>query len=175
MRTIDTLVIHHSASRSGDVPTFRAEHIERLGARDIGYHNVIGNEHGLPDGHIAAGRPHDQEGAGVFGNNRGKLHVCLVGDFEKPDPGFTGPPSRAQFYALGHWLHVNGRRYGVTNYCRVVGHREITIPGHGTDCPGTEMPLREIRLWYQANIGRETPAQSLDAFLASLKIPMREL
>ena len=172
MRAIDTLVIHHSASPSGDVARFTEEHKAR-GFSTIGYHNVIGNGHGLPDGHIAEGRPHAQEGAGVYGNNRGKLHVCCVGNFERPDPGFTGAPSRAQFYSLGHWLHTNGRRYRITDFRQVVGHREITIPGHGTACPGTEMPLREVRLWFQAHLGRETPAQSLDAFLASLKLPMR--
>ncbi|MGV3723807.1 MAG: peptidoglycan recognition family protein [Actinomycetota bacterium] len=167
MRNIDTLVIHHSAGPSGNVNSFRAEHLER-GFSDIGYHNVIGNGHGLPDGHIAAGRPADQEGAGVYGNNTGKLHVCLVGNFEKPDKGFTGPPTRKQIAALGHWLHTNGRRYGVTDFRKVVGHREITLRGHGTACPGSEMPLRQIRRWYQANIGKSEP-EPLDEYLLRVK------
>lgn len=164
MRVIDTLVIHHSASASGDVPTFRALHKQKLGAKDIGYHEVIGNGHGLPDGHIAAGRPHDQVGAGVYGNNARKLHVCCVGNFERPDSGFTGAPSRKQLFALGHWLHTNSRRYGITDAKRVVGHREITIEGHGTACPGTEMPLKLIRTWYAANVGKLEP-EGLDAYL----------
>jgi hypothetical protein len=164
MRKIATLVIHHSASRSGTVEEFRAEHKRRLGATDIGYHNLIGNGHGLPDGHIAAGRPHEQVGAGVFGNNRGKLHVCCVGNFEKSDPGFTGAPSRAQIYALGHWLHVNGRRYAIVDHRKVVGHREVAIAGHATACPGSEMPMREIRYWYAANIRKMDP-EGLDTYL----------
>lgn len=165
MRRIDTLVIHHSASASGNVEVFRAEHIKRLRAKNIGYHDVIGNGRGLPDGHISTGRPHDQVGAGVWGNNARKLHVCLVGNFERPDRGFTGPPSRKQLSALGHWLHTNGRRYQIADYRRVVGHKEIALPGHSTACPGTEMPLTFIRRWYHANIGLEVPALSLPAYL----------
>lgn len=157
MRRIDTLVIHHSAGPSGTVAEFRAEHIARLGATDIGYHEVIGNGHGLPDGHIAEGRPHDMVGAGVWGNNSGKLHVCCVGNFERPDKGYTGRPSDKQLFALGHWLHTNARRYGISSPGRVVGHREIALKGHETACPGTDMPLHTIRLWFAANVADATP------------------
>ena len=163
MRPITHLVIHHSATPSGDVARFRKEHQAR-GYSDIGYHEVIGNGKGLPDGHISRGRPHEQDGAGVYGNNSGKLQVCLIGNFERSDQGYTGKPSPRQMAALGHWLHVNGRRYGMTDYRKVVGHREITLAGHGTACPGSEMPLREIRLWFLANIEKSEP-EPLDQYL----------
>lgn len=153
MRRIDTLVIHHSATPRGDVESIRAAHRKR-GYADIGYHDVIGNGLDLPDGHISTGRPHDQVGAGVFGANTGKLHVCLIGNFEEK------PPTPAQLAALGHWLHTNLRRYKVAP-AAVVGHREIALEGHGTLCPGRFMPLDRIRAWCAAESSRKTPARDL--------------
>jgi len=162
-RVIDTLVIHHSASASGNVETFREMHQAR-GWSDIGYHEVITNGHGAPDGHIQRGRPHSEIGAGVALNNSGKLQVCLVGNFERGDRGYFGPPTRRQMASLGHWLLVNAKRYGITNYCKIVGHKEIAKRGHATACPGSEMPLKLIRLWFKANVGADEP-ESLDRYL----------
>lgn len=163
MRRILELIIHHSAGASGDIATFTAMHQAR-GFTKIGYHQVIGNGRGIDDGVIATGRPHAQVGAGVFENNSGKLQVCVIGNFERHDAGYTGPPTRKQMYALGHWLHVNGRRYQVADYRKVQGHREVAVKGHATACPGSEMPLRAVRLWYQANIGKVEP-EALDVYL----------
>lgn len=170
MRHIDTLVIHHSACPSGNVSVFRAEH-KAKGWIDIGYHAVISNGRGAPDGHIAVGRPYDEVGSGVWGNNTGKLHVCLVGNFDKGDPGFTGRPTSRQLAALGTWLLTNAKRYGpdAGNPVPVIrGHKEITRPGHATACPGSEMPLDAIRRWFKAAFplfiaGQSYPA--LDAYI----------
>jgi N-acetylmuramoyl-L-alanine amidase len=148
MRAISMLVIHHSASLTGSVSVFRQRHkAPPLSWKDVGYHEVITNGQGGPDGQIQRGRPHDQTGAGVFGANTGKLHVCLVGNFEKGDAGYGGPPTVAQMDALGHWLEVNARRYGVGSAGQVAGHREVALRGHGTACPGNQMPLDLVRVW----------------------------
>jgi len=161
VRLIDTLVIHHSAGASGNVRTFRAEHIAR-GWSDIGYHEVITNGHGGPDGSIEQGRPHNQVGAAVFGANTGKLHVCLVGNFQHDDLGYTGKPTRSQMQALGHWLLVNGRRY---HYAKVTDHRSCAIPEHGTLCPGSDFPTHLIQDWYYL-YAKTLANPSLDEFLA---------
>lgn len=171
MRKITHLIIHHSASRGGTIAEFTRLHIERLRARTIGYHNVIGSGVGIPEGIIATGRPHSQVGAGVADANTGKLQVCVIGNFERSHPEYTGPPTRKQMYALGHWLHVNGRRYGVTDYRKVLGHREVTVKGHATACPGSEMPLKQIRLWYQANNGEVEP-EPLDVYLLRSEVTL---
>lgn len=150
MREINCLVIHHSASASGSVDEFRKEHMAK-GWADIGYHEVIGNGHGSPDGHIGQGRQHQYLGAAVFGANTGKLHVCLVGNFHKDDPGYTGKPTKAQMTALGHWLLTNGHRYGRQighRPPRVSDHRSEAIRGHATACPGSEFPTGPVRAWY---------------------------
>lgn len=82
---VDEMDLHCAAVPSGwymtcrnveIVPTIRGWHIKR-GWRDIGYHYVI-----PPDGEILTGRPAEQIGAGVVGNNRGVLHVLLIEKFE---------------------------------------------------------------------------------------------
>src|SRR2546423_126496 len=91
-------------------PSIRSEHLDR-GWEDIGYHALIGNGAGLPDGHIVEGRPEEIQGAAVKLNNRYKLQVCLIGNFHKGDPGYAGPPTKRQYAALGHWLLVKGKQY----------------------------------------------------------------
>ncbi len=46
---------------------------------------------------------------------------------------------------------MNSVRYEICDPTRVVGHREIALPGHGTVCPGSEMPLRRVREWFALN------------------------
>jgi hypothetical protein len=157
-RVIDALVIHHSAGASGSAVVFRLEH-KAKGWSDIGYHAVITNGHGGPDGELQPGRPEEKDGAGVFGNNLRKLHICLVGQFAKGEANCTGLPTPLQYRALGEWLRSRAATYGVTRAAQIVGHKEITIPGHGTACPG-DIPLGKIREWF-AN----ARARALDEYL----------
>lgn len=168
MRRVDTLVIHHSAGPTGNIREFRVQHRAR-GWKDVGYHALVGNGNGCPDGHIQAGRPEDEVGAGVYGNNTGKLQVVLVGQFDPDWSGYTGPPTVRQLSALGHWLWTNGRQYQAAS---VVGHKEITKPGHGTACPG-DLPLEEIRRWYEINLPKAKP-EPLNVYLAKHGYPGKE-
>jgi hypothetical protein len=167
-RSIKQLVIHHSAGSRGSVAEFRRLHRAR-GYSDIGYHAVI-----QPDGRTEAGRSEAIDGAGVWGNNSQKLHVCLIGQFAVKEPGYTGPPTLAQLAALGRWLDSRGKTYGPSHPRPVVGHREITLPGHGTACPG-DLPLDLIRAWFAS--GRSlslpeylnAPAEVVGAAVSKLK------
>lgn len=173
MREINCLVIHHSATPSGSVERFTREHRTK-GWATIGYHEVISNGLEAPDGHIGRGRPHDVIGAGVFGANTGKLHVCLVGNFHKGDHGYTGKPTRAQMSALGHWLITNGNRYGrnIGHHApRLSDHRTEAIHGHGTACPGDQFPTGLVRSWYLLNLDgyKDNPPPDLGAWLDKQK------
>jgi hypothetical protein len=139
MRPITTLCIHHSAGSSGSVDEFRREHMAK-GWNDIGYHSVIGNGLGMPDGKCEPGRPDAVKGSAVWGRNTGLLHVCLVGDFTQR------APTRAQLDTLGEWLRHRSKAYGAT---KAVGHKELALPGHGTLCPG-DLPLNKIRAWFSS-------------------------
>jgi N-acetyl-anhydromuramyl-L-alanine amidase AmpD len=168
-RYIENFVIHHSATDHGTVDQFRVMHKQR-GFADIGYHYLIGNGHGTPDGHIGMGRDESKDGAGVYGNNKQKLHVCIVGNFEKGHPGYTPGPSRRQMSALGHLLMAWAKRYQRKDgtFPKIVGHREITVKGHATACPGNTFPLKQIRLWYDVNSPRHVKGEtftSLNEFL----------
>jgi len=164
MRKINTLVIHHSASPSGSVEEFRKEH-KAKGWVDIGYHTVIGNGNGMLDGKAEQGRPDAKIGAAVFGNNSGKLFVCLVGNFE------IAEPTRAQLETLGEWLFHRRRMYGVTS---IKTHRECAISGHGTSCPGHNLQkkMMDITTWffvYYLAYEQGRPYPTLDAYLETKK------
>jgi N-acetylmuramoyl-L-alanine amidase len=167
-RIVTQLVIHHCACDHGTVESIRAEHKAR-GWSDIGYHWVIGNGAGLPDGDIAAGRPEEIQGAAVKLNNRYKLQVCLIGNFHKGDPGYTGLPTKRQYAALGHWLLVKGKQYANKGkFPDVVGHKEVALPKYPTACPGNQFPLHLIRLWYNRAIQDQKAGKTpvgLDIFI----------
>lgn len=70
------ITLHCSDSENGklaSVDEIRRWHVVR-GFKDIGYHFVI-----YPDGGIHAGRPLDQTGAHVKGENTGNVGICLNG------------------------------------------------------------------------------------------------
>lgn len=156
MRAINRLVIHHSAGPSGNVQEFRRLHVNEHGWSDVAYHEVITNGKGGDDGHIQQGRPHASKGAGVWGNNGGSVQVCLVGNFAPGTPGYSGAPTEAQIRSLGWWLAKNATRYKIRNASQVKGHKEITLPGHRTACPG-DLRLDLIRAWFAANASLSDP------------------
>lgn len=157
-----SIVLHHTAGPAGTVASIRTMHKAR-GFSDIGYHYLIGNGRGMEDGEIQPGRPESKNGGGVYGNNSNRLQAAMVGNFHKPDPGYTGPPSPHQLRTLGEWLLKHGREHAIPAG-KVYGHREIALKNHATACPGSEFPLEKIREWYGANLGKPHP-QPLDEFL----------
>ena len=137
------VVLHHSATESGSVEAIDAVHRRR---RDqfgnhwpgIGYHFVIGNGQGMPDGQIAPTfRWQDQLDGAHARSRRHNLEgigVCLVGDFEQ-----TAPTPR-QISALGELLEQLVLRYDVEPR-RVVRHLDVAA----TRCPGRLFPFEEVR------------------------------
>lgn len=138
-----TIVIHHTATNRGSVESIHAAHLKRKDAngipwKGIGYHFVIGNGHGMPDGAIettfrwrkqlqgahAGDREHNEHGIGI----------ALVGNFEKTRP------TPAQLAALKRLVSVLKREYGIPAK-NVIGHNDI----RATACPGKNLPLAEIR------------------------------
>lgn len=152
-RPITHFVVHHSAGAGGNVAEFRRTHIAR-GFSDVGYHVLIGNGRGAGDGEIQYGRPTSKDGAGVYGNNHRKLHICCVGNFEREHSGYTGELSAAQWNALKVVIADLAAKFRRPDGSKpaVVGHREITLPGHGTLCPGNQFPLEELRRWYRDKV-----------------------
>lgn len=69
------IVVHHSATPTGDVETFRRYHVQVRGWEDVGYHYVI-----TRDGTVQAGRPLWKVGAHARGRNADHIGICLVGE-----------------------------------------------------------------------------------------------
>ena len=121
------LVVHHSATRTGCCPAFRALHRSVFGWKDIGYHYVIGNGTLSGDGEVEPGRPRWAEGAHARGWNDRTIGICLVGNFE------LGRPGARQLRSLSDLLTSLMSGYGLQP-SSIALHREV--PGMRTACPG---------------------------------------
>jgi N-acetyl-anhydromuramyl-L-alanine amidase AmpD len=130
------IVIHHSATDSGSAGAFDAQH-RRRGWDELGYHFVIDNGQGGPDGNIEVGsRWRSQKwGAHCGGtpnneyNNYG-IGICLVGDFS------SSPPSEAQLAALRRLAADLALTYGISPE-DIICHCDA--PNATTECPGAAL------------------------------------
>ena len=130
------IVIHHSATPRGSAGSFDRMHRAR-GWDELGYHFVIDNGDGGPDGRIEVGRRWRVQkwGAHCGGtpdneyNNLG-IGICLVGDFTRRRP------SARQLASLQRLVNYLAAAYGIPPD-RVVGHRDA--PNAATSCPGAKL------------------------------------
>lgn len=134
-REINSIIVHHSATGAGNVDSFRRYHMDSLGFADVGYHHVITNGNGGPDGQVQPGRPEQTQGAHAKGANQHSIGICLVGDFT------AGQPTAKQFRALVEKIAELKQHYpGIKN---IWGHKEA--PGvEPTACPGN-LDMDKIR------------------------------
>lgn len=136
------IVIHHTATSTGSVESIHQTHLARLDAdgkpwRGIGYHFVIGNGHGMPDGHIEATfRWRDQIDGAHAGDatyNTQGIGVCLIGNFEQD------PPTEAQLEALATLTRSLTAEYDIPPQ-NIKGHCDVK----STACPGRYFPMQEL-------------------------------
>ena len=126
------IILHHSAAEAGNVEIFRHDHMTNPAKMwdDVGYHYVITNGNGGPDGLIQKGRNERKQGAHAKrgGRNINSLGICLVGR-----DNFTERQKIATVIL-------------VANLCLKydIEPSERTIQAHGTDCPGPGLNIREI-------------------------------
>ncbi|HEX2972928.1 MAG TPA: peptidoglycan recognition family protein [Tepidisphaeraceae bacterium] len=133
------IVIHHSATPSGSAASFDQAH--RLkGWDELGYHFVIGNGIGSPDGRIEVGPRwvHQKHGAHAkTPDNRFNdfgIGICLVGNFDLDRPTAAQIRSVARLTAyLMQTYHIGADH--------VLGHSDCKP----TDCPGRHVSVAEIR------------------------------
>jgi len=124
---ITSLVIHHSATETGNAEVFRALHRAVNGWVDIGYHFVIGNGSLSEDGEIERGRPMWAVGAHARGHNTDTLGICLVGNFS------LTYPTVKQRISLAALLRELLSGYALSESA-ILLHRDV--PGCITECPG---------------------------------------
>lgn len=126
------IIVHHSATASGDAASFDRAHRNR-GWDELGYHFVIGNGSASGDGQVEVGSRWWKQKHGAHCKVRGHdeynelgIGICLVGNFNQ------GRPSPAQMRALVSMTRRLMERYGIPK-SRVLGHSHLAP----TDCPGT--------------------------------------
>lgn len=133
------IVVHHSATDTGNAAAFDKLHKEK-GWDGLGYHFVIGAGKGKGSrlGRIEAGERWRLQRAGAHakGLNDVAIGVCLVGNFEKAKPA---PEQMQSLVALTRWLQ---RRFRIPPQ-RIFLHREVASAP--TACPGARFPEAAFR------------------------------
>jgi hypothetical protein len=121
-------IIHHTAGATTQTPLeIDAEHRARSFVM-IGYHRLIG-----PDGTVYLGRPLEMVPSAAQGSNTISVDICLIGNFQPDDPGYTGPPTPEAIQALKECsLDVHQR---CPNIERTLGHRDVNQDA----CPGDKL------------------------------------
>lgn len=138
MRDIDTIVIHYLLTPAdfGDrfgspadaVSEVRRWHTDERGWSDIGYHWIV-----FPDGHVEPGRPSAIAGAGVAGQNTGKIHVAYVGGID--DGGNQGVDTRTMAQTKSMYDLCGEIMADLGEQIDVVGHRDLAP----SQCPGYDV------------------------------------
>lgn len=140
------IVIHHTATNSGSVESINAAHLKNKDKSGnawlgIGYHFVIGNGDGMPDGAIEPTFRWRTQIQGAHAGSTNKdynergIGVCLVGNFEKT------PPTSAQRRSVKLLVQTLRTEYRIPS-SEVVGHKDIRASS--TECPGKLFPMAEV-------------------------------
>jgi hypothetical protein len=136
------IVLHHSASASGNYDQIDGEHRKLLGIDGCGYHFVIGNGSGSSDGQIEVSRRWTNQKQGAHTRNA-RTHdadeygigICLVGDFDQQ------PPSPRQLAATQALISYLSKRYRIApSGVRTHAHLAATK----TVCPGKYFPSEAL-------------------------------
>lgn len=130
------LIVHHSATATGNAAKFDAYHRRRRRMKNgLAYHFVVGNGTDSDDGEIETGSRWTKQLQGghvaSLAYNENSLGVCLVGNFEKTRP--TARQVDALVELLGY-LKNDLLGGGPKLYL----HREVK--GERTLCPGRNFP-----------------------------------
>jgi hypothetical protein len=136
------VVLHHSATASGSYGAIDQEHRKRLGWEGCGYHFVIGNGTGSPDGQIEVSRRWSDQKHGIHCRN-GKnpdvseygIGICLVGNLDE------APPTARQIAAAQRLISYLGTRYRIPAD-HIGTHAQLA--SSPTACPGKYFPTRAV-------------------------------
>ncbi|MHC4206234.1 MAG: peptidoglycan recognition protein family protein [Planctomycetota bacterium] len=138
------VIVHHSATETGNAAIFDKMHKEENHWDGIGYDFVIGNGTNSGDGEVEVTFRWRRQIAGAHCGgtpdnwaNEDAVGVCLVGHFD-----YSAPTPR-QMQSLTELINFLQLRYGISN-SRIYGHR--STPGaRVTDCPGRMFPMARLK------------------------------
>ena len=134
------IVIHHSATDAGGALAFDRMHRAR-GWDELGYHFVIDNGEGRPDGQVEVGSrwvkqkygAHTKSPDGKY--NQQGIGICLVGNFE------NSQPTANQWDSLIRLVAYLQRQYNIPAD-HIIGHRDANPT---TLRPGKNVSLPQLR------------------------------
>jgi len=150
------VVVHHSATDSGSVDSIDAEHRSRKDSLGnpwlgIGYHFVIGNGNGMPDGEVEPTFRWKQQIHGAHSgsavHNANGIGICLIGNFQEQ------APSEKQRTAVTNLIRHLSRRYNIAARL-IIGHNTVKP----TICPGKFFPLQDV---VRDCVSRQNPSDLL--------------
>jgi N-acetylmuramoyl-L-alanine amidase len=141
-RSWSAIVVHHSATETGNMALFDKEH-KNNGWDGVGYDFVIGNGSDSGDGQIEVTYRWKDQVTGAhcktpdnWANENG-IGICLVGNFNDRQP------TQKQIQSLVSLTNFLQKRYGIPQ-SMIYGHG--TTPGaHATDCPGRLFPMSKFK------------------------------
>lgn len=134
------IVVHHSATKGGSVVAIdRFHREERKMENGMGYHFLIGNGNGMPDGAVEPGPRWLQQLDGAHTKkdktNTYAIGICLVGDFTNT------LPTERQLASLRSLLAFLRKEYSI-GLAAITGHNAIMA----TECPGRCFYMDEVIL-----------------------------
>ena len=139
-RTWKYIVLHHSASPTGNAAMFDREHREK-GWDELGYHFVIDNGRGGSDGAIEIGPRWLKQKWGAHAKtpdnrfNDFGIGICFVGNFEQ------GKPTAKQLAAASKLVAWLMKTYDIPQK-NILGHEDT---GKSTLCPGKFLSVAKVR------------------------------
>jgi len=135
------ILIHHTVTQKGPAAFIDKLHRQR-GWEGLGYHFVINNGKGAPDGKIEVGfrwriqregaHCRDERGADNYWNEH-TIGIALIGNFEKHRP------TEAQYRSLTKLVHFLQKRYDIP-LSKIKGHSSV----EPTKCPGKYFSLARL-------------------------------
>jgi len=146
-RTMPYCAWHHTVTpRAVTLAQLYREHVEVRGWPGIGYHAVIRL------GRLYLLSSPDRQRAHVWGRNTEALGVAITGDYRYQVPA-------DEDLACGRgWVRAIDALYGHAK--DLVGHNEIDLPGHETECPAGLGP-------FIAGLRGEDPQKQLEVAVAA--------
>lgn len=136
----ECIVVHHSGSDRSTPEGMRQWHMKGRGWDDLGYHFVIGNGSGYPDGQVYVGGRWTKQMHGAHCKTPGNhyndhgIGICLIGDLDA-----HGPTPR-QVAALARLSSFLCQHCGIPQ-SKILTHGGIT---HKTACPGRHFSLTPV-------------------------------
>jgi N-acetylmuramoyl-L-alanine amidase len=132
------IVIHHSASDSGNAASIGKYHKEQRGwVNGLGYDFLIGNGNGSKDGQIEVGnrwnRQIDGAHAGNPEYNKHGIGICLIGNFDNDHP------TNQQISSLLYLINYLQKRCNI-HKDNVIMHKTF----RKTVCPGEHFPYYKL-------------------------------